>query len=1080
MSTVDLNNVQSDYFKSEGGFTTSARNINDLSDVDKQVIINSDKHDTLADGTIVFVDKDGSTQIAYGSGSDSLAVDSSQFDQATVQKLADMTYLSQNTGVNSADLAAVYQELGFTGTDYEQNAKKDALLLQFGYTPGNNEKFYGSNSAVDRGAQILKDRWAQAPTDSDLIAAGLNPDDYVVTNNNVANQEYLYNQLAGTGATTAASFANLNAGQTAESNRKYFDEVLTKEGTNTFWNQFESPSAAALDMLEWDLVKKQVQETLPGSPNTAGSISTISGAAIQPGYADVIPPVGGYITPKANIPDSYRNFTPAAPPAAMTPTSGTQAMNVPTYQNLFTNQVGQFVDRADAQQSYYQPQTMQEKMQQGGTAPGQIETRLFRNAQGMSMYITFVGGVPQQYIPPGYFQVDNPAAPTQSATVAQAASPLPYNMNQGGTVPKNTTIAGQPHSLAYINPDEAKLLKQVGGSGKPSYGGIPAYNTDADADADADDGTDDATTAVQQGQDLTVGARIAGNQADAIVQAQRNLLANAFGNQAGNVAATQVSTLQPEAIAGSVIESTAGRAVDVAPIVTTPAQVGQVLQADPVSATTTPAGSVAAQTAVGDIRKETAKLTAKTGAPTDTITAQQQTGSALDEIKAVQGTAIKINGPAGRQIQTDPVTGASEIISGAANAHTAAVFSEAIQHAEATPSRQATVAGQLEALMADFEGGETPAWAAGSMRTAMATLSARGLGASSLAGQAVIQAAMEAALPIAQMDAQTMAQFEAQNLSNRQQRAMLAAQQRATFIGQEFDQAFQARVSNAAKISDIANMNFTAEQQIALEDSRAANTMELSNLSNSQAVVMAQAAALANIDMANLNNRQQAEVQNAQNFLQMDMSNLSNQQQAAMFKSQQNVQALFTDQAAENAAQQFNATSENQTQQFFNNLASQTSQFNASQANAMQQFNADQANTLLEFNADLQSAREMFNAQNYLTVAQANAQWRQAVQTMNTAAINASNMEYAKQVNNLSQAALDQIWMRDRDIMDYAWRSAESSLDRQKSILIAEMQAQAQIDQAKGSALGKLFSIGGNYLMAGLFPDQAKIILGIQ
>ena len=50
---------------------------------------------------------------------------------------------------------------------------------------------------------------------------------------------------------------------------------------------------------------------------------------------------------------------------------------------------------------------------------------------------------------------------------------------------------------------------------------------------------------------------------------------------------------------------------------------------------------------------------------------------------------------------------------------------------------------------------------------------------------------------------------------------MLAAEQRAKFMGQEFDQKFQAKVANAAKVSDIANMNFTAEQQIALENSRA-------------------------------------------------------------------------------------------------------------------------------------------------------------------------------------------------------------------------------------------------------------------
>ena len=46
----------------------------------------------------------------------------------------------------------------------------------------------------------------------------------------------------------------------------------------------------------------------------------------------------------------------------------------------------------------------------------------------------------------------------------------------------------------------------------------------------------------------------------------------------------------------------------------------------------------------------------------------------------------------------------------------------------------------------------------------------------------------------------------------------------------EFDQAFQARVQNAGRIADIANMNFTAEQQVALENSRIANTMNLAEL----------------------------------------------------------------------------------------------------------------------------------------------------------------------------------------------------------------------------------------------------------
>ena len=104
-------------------------------------------------------------------------------------------------------------------------------------------------------------------------------------------------------------------------------------------------------------------------------------------------------------------------------------------------------------------------------------------------------------------------------------------------------------------------------------------------------------------------------------------------------------------------------------------------------------------------------------------------------------------------------------------------------------------------LMQDFQGGNTPVWAAGAMRAANAAMAARGLSASSMAGMAITQAAMEAALPIAQMDA-----------SNKQEMALVKAEQRAKFMGMEFDQNFQTKVKNAARISEIANINFTADQ----------------------------------------------------------------------------------------------------------------------------------------------------------------------------------------------------------------------------------------------------------------------------
>ena len=213
-------------------------------------------------------------------------------------------------------------------------------------------------------------------------------------------------------------------------------------------------------------------------------------------------------------------------------------------------------------------------------------------------------------------------------------------------------------------------------------------------------------------------------------------------------------------------------------------------------------------------------------------------------------------------------------------------------------------------------------------------------------------------------------------------------------------------------------------------------TIGLANLTNNQAAVLQNAATVAGMDMANLNNRQQAAVQNAQNFLQMDMANLTNAQQTEIFRAQQNIQALFTDQAATNAASQFNATSENQTNQFFASLASQTSQFNATQVNATNQFNVNAVNGIREFNSNLQNRRDQFNANNGLVVAQANAQWRQNIATLNTAVQNESNMDFAKTINELTENNLDHIWQRERDLMQYNVESIENSRDRGMQILL--------------------------------------------
>ena len=517
-----------------------------------------------------------------------------------------------------------------------------------------------------------------------------------------------------------------------------------------------------------------------------------------------------------------------------------------------------------------------------------------------------------------------------------------------------------------------------------------------------------------------------------------------------------------------------------------PTQAAQVTAAAPITAATTtaptvtPAATVEALQAAPAVQQATAAVQPAQG----TVSQQAQvqaaqavpTQTAVGGLDAAQGLT--------RQVTGAPIRGeqVGEMVSGPAvdmsKVETNLAKAEA---AQGVITEDMTVQGQLAKLTAGFESGNPPSWAAASLRNATAQMAARGLGASSLAGQAIIQATLEAALPIASADAQVFQQMGLQNLSNRQQVAVLTAQQRAQFLGQEFDQGFQTRVVNAARVADIANMNFTAQQQVALENARLAQTMDLANLNNRQALTMAEAAQIANLETANLNNRQQAAVVNAQTFLQMDMTNLQNEQQTEMFKAQSNIQSILTDQAAVNASRQFNASSQNQADQFFSNLTAQVKQFNVQQSNAMSQFNTDQANTVSKFNTEVQNQRDQFNAQNRLVIDQSNAQWRREISTANTAATNRANEFNATKAMEVTMVEYNNMWQQFRDEIEYSWKSSENAADRinkitdreiaaNATILAATMAKDAEITKTIGSSAATILSgTGGAKVFGEIF-----------
>jgi len=491
-----------------------------------------------------------------------------------------------------------------------------------------------------------------------------------------------------------------------------------------------------------------------------------------------------------------------------------------------------------------------------------------------------------------------------------------------------------------------------------------------------------------------------------------------------------------------------------------------------------------------------------------------------------------------------------------------------------------TVQGQLASLMLDFNDG-TPAWAAGAMRAARGAMAARGLGSSSMAMSAIVQASMESAIPIATADAnafremklnnlgrqqqvalsnaaaqqgveianfnaeqqtalqnsqnsfalqsqnlsnkqavvlanaQIKASLQGQNLSNQQQSniaeaaryaevsnlnlnnrqqgilqdnanemqvnlANLSAKQQAYIAnaqleaalqGKKIDNKQQVSIENAARFAEANNLTFTAKEQAKIHNSELMKTIGLAELNSKQAATLQNAATIASMDLANLNNRQQAAVQNARAFLEMDITNLNNEQQVVLFKAEAIQQALLTDAAATNATKQFNATSENQTNQFMATLAANIATSNATLANSTNQFNAGEKNATSQFNATIKNQREQFNQEQALVIAQANATWKQNCVTLDTAAQNDANSQTALAVNTFTQAVIDQIWQRERDLMDFAYKGAESSKDRVLDLVLADKKyeeyAKARADQEQTDMWSTLTTLAVGYMKYG-------------
>ena len=249
---------------------------------------------------------------------------------------------------------------------------------------------------------------------------------------------------------------------------------------------------------------------------------------------------------------------------------------------------------------------------------------------------------------------------------------------------------------------------------------------------------------------------------------------------------------------------------------------------------------------------------------------------------------------------------------------------------------------------------------------------------------------------------------------------------------------------------------------IASADAQSYGRIQLQNLNNRQAAALQNANNLASLRTQNLNARVTAAVNNARNFLAIDTANLNNQQASNTLTFNAFTQRLFNEQAAENAARQFNATSTNQVEQFFATLENSVSEANANRLTAIRQFNAGETNAFNQFIANQQLSREQFNSTQLASVRAANANWFRSIATINNGNQMAANSFAAQATLGLREKEYNNLWQKRRDDAQYIFTAVENNLDREAATAALAQQAAIARGNQKASKTAGIFSALGS------------------
>lgn len=221
---------------------------------------------------------------------------------------------------------------------------------------------------------------------------------------------------------------------------------------------------------------------------------------------------------------------------------------------------------------------------------------------------------------------------------------------------------------------------------------------------------------------------------------------------------------------------------------------------------------------------------------------------------------------------------------------------------------RATTQYQLASLMSSVQAGQPlPPWASPAVRKVTAIMQQRGMGASSMAAAATVQAVIESGIPIAQADADKYATIQLANLNN--------------------------------------------EQAAALQNAATTASMDAANLNNRQQAAVNNAKSFLSMDMANLTNEQAAQTLTYQSKTSALLSDTAAENAANQFNAK-----------SENEVDMFFAELGSSIEQTSLNRKFAIEQFNVGQKTAVDEFNAQMQTNRDQFNANMQLQIDQSNA----------------------------------------------------------------------------------------------------------------------